>query len=215
MLISCDSQDDRALAETARSLASDAQHVGCTEAADLAGQLLAHIDRSDRLAVEAALDDLALLTEALACGSKMVTPPGRRSAPQVASASSVSSPAAKHGAKKHSPLVSSLPMDDAEFRPIIEGFVGRLGEQAHAMQAAWQRCDLSELGQLAHWLKGAAGTVGFGSFTEPARRLEQFAKDGRVDEIGPALEEVLELADRVVLPSYEPAPMACSLTVLA
>ena len=80
------------------------------------------------------------------------------------------------------------------------------------MQAAWQRRDLIELAQLAHWLKGAAGTVGFGSFTEPAKRLEQFAKDGRVDEIEPAIKEVLELAGRVDLPSNEPAPMACSST---
>ena len=52
-------------------------------------------------------------------------------------------------------------MDDPEFRRIVAGFIQRLREQAVAMQAAWERRDLEELARLAHWLKGAGGTVGF------------------------------------------------------
>jgi HPt (histidine-containing phosphotransfer) domain-containing protein len=51
------------------------------------------------------------------------------------------------------------------------------------MQAAHQEADLAKLAELAHWLKGAGGTIGFECFTEPARRLEQVAKQSRMEEV--------------------------------
>ncbi len=61
------------------------------------------------------------------------------------------------------------------FRPIVEKFVTRLDEQLKTMAVAWENRDLDELADLAHWLKGAGGTVGFDDFTEPASNLEQWA----------------------------------------
>ncbi len=48
---------------------------------------------------------------------------------------------------------------------------------------AWESGNFAELAELAHWLKGAAGTVGFHDFTEPAKRLESLAKRA-VTEVG-------------------------------
>jgi CheY-like chemotaxis protein len=80
-----------------------------------------------------------------------------------------------------SPVVSTLPMDDLEFRAIVVGFVDRLNEQIEAIDAAWQNRDLDELASLAHWLRGAVGTVGFHEFTEPGHALMQSAGADRVD----------------------------------
>ena len=55
----------------------------------------------------------------------------------------------------------------------MRSFVEQLPAKLQAMQAALERRDLAELAALAHWLKGAGGTVGFDAFFEPARKLEQ------------------------------------------
>jgi HPt (histidine-containing phosphotransfer) domain-containing protein len=108
------------------------------------------------------------------------------------------------------PLISSLPMDDAEFRAIVVRFVHRLHEQLRAMDEAWLGNDLDGLAKLAHWLKGAGGTVGFADFTEPARTLEQFAKNQQASDIERALTELKELAGSIVVPhdagTPDPAP---------
>ena len=114
-------------------------------------------------------------------------------------------PASRTVRRGRPPLVSSLPMDDPEFRQIVEAFIPRLREQAAAMQAAWQGRDLDELARLSHWLKGAGGTVGFDALTDPAKKLEVFAKQKQVNEIGKALGEVLDMIDSAAIPPAEPA----------
>ena len=53
--------------------------------------------------------------------------------------------------------------DHARLVPIVRKFAGRLREQlAHAREAA-DSGDL-EVARLAHWLAGAAGTVGYDAF---------------------------------------------------
>jgi hypothetical protein len=59
--------------------------------------------------------------------------------------------------------------------------------------------------QLAHWLKGAGGTVGFDVFFEPALELEGLAKQGDRGAIGAALGQLDALAARIVVPDDEPA----------
>ena len=76
------------------------------------------------------------------------------------------------------PLVSTLP-DLPKFREIILSFVPRLSEKIDAMERAAREEDFRQLAELAHWLKGAGGTVGFAAFTEPASMLEQTAKRGQ------------------------------------
>ena len=100
-------------------------------------------------------------------------------------------------------VTSSLPMDDAEFRMIVVGYVDRLREQLNAMRQAYERKEFVELAKLAHWLKGSAETVGFASFTAPAVELEQLAKDEQILAIGAQLDILHDLADRIVVPDVE------------
>jgi PAS domain S-box-containing protein len=114
-------------------------------------------------------------------------------------------PPPREAARRRPPLVSRLPMDDPDFRQIVAGFIPRLRQQAAAMQAAWEQRDLDELVRLAHWLKGAGGTVGFDALTGPAKELELLAKQKQVDEIGEALDEVLGMIGSAALPAAGPA----------
>ncbi len=97
------------------------------------------------------------------------------------------------------PLVPTLPLDDPDFREIVENFVARLGERLDEMDSALATLDLSALAKLAHWLRGTGGSVGFADFTEPSTRLEDLAREGRVAEIPDTLRHLRELAARIVI----------------
>ena len=98
------------------------------------------------------------------------------------------------------PLVSTLPMNDSEFREIVVRFVGRLESQIANMRAALAEKDTQELANLAHWLKGAGGTVGFGVLSELARELESSVKLRNWSAIGEQLDDLAEHASRIVVP---------------
>jgi len=98
------------------------------------------------------------------------------------------------------PLVSTLPMDDVEFREIVEGFIERLEQQRIAMRVAADEQSYNELAGLAHWLKGAGGTVGFIAFSEPARKLETASRENDDAAIDELLTEIEQLAASIVMP---------------
>jgi PAS domain S-box-containing protein len=95
------------------------------------------------------------------------------------------------------PLVSTLPTDDPAFAEAVEVFVDRLHEQVAAMQQAWAQQELSEVASIAHWIKGSGGTAGFDAFTSPAKRLEQSAKQGSIEQVANEIAELTALAARV------------------
>jgi HPt (histidine-containing phosphotransfer) domain-containing protein len=97
------------------------------------------------------------------------------------------------------PLISRLARNP-RLLPAVQKFTVRLNEQLGAMDSAWNVRDLEELAALAHWLKGAAGTVGYDAFTEPATELEQLVKAGTQGEIGPKLQQLRRLQRRIVVP---------------
>ena len=100
-------------------------------------------------------------------------------------------------------LISTLPTDDPDFREIVEEFIERLQQQLAALQRAFELRDYPEVASLAHWLKGAGGTAGFPAFTQPARRLESLAEDKQCEEIEATLDDLLNLAQSIALPSRE------------
>lgn len=94
---------------------------------------------------------------------------------------------------------SMLPTDDGEIREIVEEFLDTLETKTDEMQRAWDAGDLDALADLAHWLRGAGGTVGFACFSNPARELEDCAKQGNRASASTPLQTICELRERVVL----------------
>lgn len=101
------------------------------------------------------------------------------------------------------PVRSSLSLENPRFQQIAEKFEKRLGEQLKVMRTACASEELEELAQLAHWLKGSAGSVGFHAFTQPARELERYARDGRRAEAGAQLDQLDDLYQRIDLGGAE------------
>ena len=68
------------------------------------------------------------------------------------------------------------------------------------MNKALEKKSLTDLSELAHWLKGAAGSVGYDAFTEPATRLEQAAKLNDLMLASEMLTIIQSLSARLQLP---------------
>ncbi|WP_372739848.1 Hpt domain-containing protein [Neptunomonas sp.] len=113
---------------------------------------------------------------------------------------SVSKPALSHPDKRASlePLVSGLAVN-VKFSEIIERFVSKLGLQIEAMDAALETQRFADLADLAHWLKGSAGSVGYGMFTEVAQELEEAAKASDASAVSENLAVVKQYHQRACL----------------
>ena len=98
------------------------------------------------------------------------------------------------------PVVSRF-ANHPRLRSAAARFAGRLGEQLDAMDRAHAAADFVELTALAHWLKGAGGTVGYDDFTAPAHNLETLAKAGDAPGTRAALAELRGLEARLVVPA--------------
>jgi CheY-like chemotaxis protein/HPt (histidine-containing phosphotransfer) domain-containing protein len=107
---------------------------------------------------------------------------------------------------RHEAITSRL-AGNARLVPIVRKFAARLDEQLATAERAWQAQDSAEIARFAHWLAGAAGTMGYDAFTGPARELEQFALGGQGENVGAAMAALREMAGRVESPA-EPVEQA-------
>jgi CheY-like chemotaxis protein/nitrogen-specific signal transduction histidine kinase/HPt (histidine-containing phosphotransfer) domain-containing protein len=98
------------------------------------------------------------------------------------------------------PIHSTLPMDDKDFRAIVDDFVGRLDDRFAFIERAIAEGDFQTVQSEAHWLRGAGGTVGFAAFTDPAQALEQAAKNGAENQASEILQAIREIQSRIVTP---------------
>ncbi len=94
-------------------------------------------------------------------------------------------------------LQCDLPLDDLEFRSIIEEFAVRLGQRLDEAREFARHKDWKALAQFAHWLKGSGGTVGFHQLTAPASQLERMAKAEAGDQVELSLRELALLLGRI------------------
>jgi HPt (histidine-containing phosphotransfer) domain-containing protein len=128
--------------------------------------------------------------------------------PRASDAQASADPAVVHVSASRAPVRSNL-AGNKRLRPAIRKFAERLAGQLVLMEEAYAAQDLQTLAGLAHWLKGAAGTVGYNDFTEPAAALEDAAKTRNLDALDAVMGEVRGLAARLEAPAAdEPAAIA-------
>jgi CheY-like chemotaxis protein len=98
------------------------------------------------------------------------------------------------------PVMSRLG-SSPRFQKVIIQFIEKLKKELIRAQGAWENENLEELALIAHWLKGAGGTVGFDDFTEPAARLEKFAKTAQLEQAGEILLQIKRMSEAIVPPA--------------
>lgn len=96
-------------------------------------------------------------------------------------------------------IYSQLPMDEAEFRAIVEDFIPQLNAKLDEMDSVLAAGDYEQLAGLAHWLKGAGGTVGFKEFHRPSLSLEIAARESNLDKAAKSLSRLRNLQTRISL----------------
>jgi PAS domain S-box-containing protein len=97
------------------------------------------------------------------------------------------------------PIRSSLLQSTPKLRPMVEKFVLRLDEKIALMDDSLIREDFGELADLAHWMKGSAGTIGFHDFTDPAIELETSAKENNTSNARHWLTTIKHMAENIDL----------------
>ena len=127
--------------------------------------------------------------------------------PVAPSASAAIAAPAASAVADHSPVVSRL-ANHPRLRSAARKLAARLDEQLAAMELALRAGNFPELAALAHWLKGAGGTVGYDAYTVPARTLEGCAKAADASGARVALDELHGLAKRMEVPEEEGAVAA-------
>jgi PAS domain S-box-containing protein len=108
---------------------------------------------------------------------------------------------------ERTPVVSRLASHPRLGR-VVRNFGRSLPLKLQEMRAALDARRFEDLAALAHWLKGAGGTVGFDDFFEPARKLEEHAKAGRLPELEQELRTLQSLSERMVIPEEDAATAA-------
>ena len=85
--------------------------------------------------------------------------------------------------------------------PIVAKFPARLSERVALAELACGRGELIEVAAFGHWLAGAAGTMGYDDFYEPARRIEQLAIDADLQGVRMLISRIRSLIERIESPT--------------
>ncbi|MBT9595088.1 MAG: response regulator [Vitreoscilla sp.] len=120
--------------------------------------------------VDALLEELARRLDGVA----VQTPPADTAQTADTDPMSPALPAPSEGA----PAIRSRLSAHPKLGPIVGRFVQQLPAKLSLMDEALQGDDLAGLADLAHWLKGAGGSMGFDALFEPSKMLEDAARQG-------------------------------------
>lgn len=71
-----------------------------------------------------------------------------------------------------SPVFSKLPVGMPEFYEVVSLFMDRLREQMDCLREAVDTQDAKQIREIAHWLRGSGGNVGYENFSMLCNRLE-------------------------------------------
>jgi histidine phosphotransfer protein HptB len=87
---------------------------------------------------------------------------------------------------------------DPDLADIVEMFVGEMPERVEAFRDRLSRADWQGLQQLAHQMKGAAGSYGFDTVSPVAAKLESAIRDSEPEErIRAAVSELVGICGRM------------------
>ncbi len=98
------------------------------------------------------------------------------------------------------PIPSSLPVDDPDFAEIVIDFIPVLQREVTRLANAVRERDPVEALTASHWIKGAAGTAGFGCFTNPAAQMCLAIRSSTWTDIDRMVLTIQNYAERVEAP---------------
>lgn len=94
------------------------------------------------------------------------------------------------------PVYSTLPVQIPDFHEVVEQFIQRLQEEQIRLADAVQSNDGETIAQIAHWLRGSGGNVGYAGFAELCNDMEACAH-ADTSRLPPLLEELQSFTRQV------------------
>jgi len=143
--------------------------------------------------------DLLLRTLAERLGGTRVGTPQDGATDAGAMLTAAPAAAAGTAAGAAAPLVSRL-AGHARLTPVVARFAQGLPGRIAELRAAFDAGDAAGFADIAHWLKGSAGSVGYDVFTAPARDAERAAREGNLAAAAGPLAQIESLGARVAAP---------------
>ena len=87
---------------------------------------------------------------------------------------------------------------DADLGDLVGMFVSEIPDRIQSMLQAAEAADWEHLGRIAHQIKGAAGSYGFGGVTPVAANLERVCRESNsTNAIREGLEELVDMCRRM------------------
>ena len=102
-------------------------------------------------------------------------------------------------AESATPVVSRF-NNHPKLKNVVQQFVNKLSGEIDTLNTAVDASDFETVATQAHWLKGAAGTVGYDAFTKPSELLEQAAKSKDKDTTLTLSTQINTLCQNIVSP---------------
>jgi PAS domain S-box-containing protein len=96
-------------------------------------------------------------------------------------------------------LISPYLMKDLRFAPIISEFKDRVGQRLKEVHEAIELSDWQTLGEIGHWLKGSAGTVGLDDLVGPAQQLEEAANSKSTEQCQVQMDLIESIQARIAI----------------
>ena len=78
-------------------------------------------------------------------------------------------------------LGENLGLELEEFVELVELFASSAASDIDRLSKAYENSDTKQVSEAAHSLKGSSGNLGFGSFSEIAKKVEEKAKNGNIE----------------------------------
>lgn len=113
-----------------------------------------------------------------------------------------------HTSVNHESVYSNLPVDHPEFYEVVELFIERLEQQMQSLSNAVANNDTTVVAEIAHWLRGSGGNVGYPDYATLCNRIEISAQQSL-----PALSEdlmALEQFNQRVFSGWQDTPAPIS-----
>ena len=112
-------------------------------------------------------------------------------------------PKAAETSVEQEPIRSKLPVEDPEFAAIVVDFIAALRREVKLLAKAIHRRDPVETLTASHWIKGAAGTAGFGCFTSPSVQITTAVRSNDWTDVDRLLMTIEDYVERIEAPELE------------